>query len=588
MKAITYICFVILTCIALGFGTAQAQENLAQQAYAIFEQSCLKCHGPHGSFTEQLIIQSSQALIDTGKVIPGNPDASIFYRRLIETAVEKRMPLGEPPLAPAAVETIRQWIQAGAPDWNAFLVSDTDFITTAAMLTTISDHIQSLEPFYRRSARYFTSTHLYNAGETTETLRAYQRALSKLVNSLSWGGEVINPEPIDAHGTIFYIDLRHYEWDKNGAWTQLEPEYPYQIAFDPETQADLHEKLAYLRQEMNCEVPFVHVDWFLATASLPPLYHDILGLPDTDRELEQRLGVNVAENLQNAPGIRVWRAGFNESGVSAHNRVVERHTSGFGAYWKSYDFAGSSGAQDIFTHPLTFRHDGGEVVFNLPNGLQGYYISDASGNRIDEAPISIVRNLAASDPVVRNGLSCIGCHTKGIKTFEDEVRAVVSRLPDTPAKAQALRLYVPQAEMSARVAKDTDRYREALEATGDVFGGIEPVHRFYEAFQRPVDAVHAAAAVGLETEVFLAKIRENPSLRGLGVSPLESPNGNVQRDTWTSNFDAVIAALYSPGATVALPDVQVPDYRPEDLVSIPDPNLRDCNRKSCSVKPLVL
>ena len=318
----------------------------------------------------------------------------------------------------------------------------------------------------------------------------------------------------------------------------------------------------------------MHVDWFLATASLPPLYHDILGLPDTDRELEQRLEVNVAENLQNAPGIRVWRAGFNESGVSAHNRVVERHTSRFGAYWKSYDFAGSSGAQDIFTHPLTFRHDGGEVVFNLPNGLQGYYISDASGNRIDEAPISIVRNLAASDPVVRNGLSCIGCHTKGIKTFEDEVRAVVSRLPDTPAKAQALRLYVPQAEMSARVAKDTERYREALEATGDVFGGIEPVHRFYEAFQRPVDAVHAAAAVGLETEVFLAKIRENPSLRGLGVSPLESPNGNVQRDTWTSNFDAVIAALHSPGATVTPPDVQVPDYRPEDLVSIPDLNLR--------------
>ena len=149
MKAVTYISFVILTCIALGFGTAQAQENLAQQAYAIFEQSCLKCHGPHGSFTEQLIIQSSQALIDTGKVIPGNPDASIFYRRLIETAVEKRMPLGEPPLAPAAIETIRQWIQAGAPDWNVFLRSDTDFITPAAMLTTISDHIQSLQRLVR-------------------------------------------------------------------------------------------------------------------------------------------------------------------------------------------------------------------------------------------------------------------------------------------------------------------------------------------------------------------------------------------------------------------------------------------------------
>ena len=117
MKSVTYICFVILTCVALGFGTAQAQENLAQQAYTIFQQSCLNCHGPHGSFTEALVIQSSRALINTGKVIPGNPDGSIFYRRLIETAVEKRMPLGQPPLAPEMIQTIRQWIQAGAPNW---------------------------------------------------------------------------------------------------------------------------------------------------------------------------------------------------------------------------------------------------------------------------------------------------------------------------------------------------------------------------------------------------------------------------------------------------------------------------------------
>ena len=67
-----------------------------------------------------------------------------------------------------------------------------------------------------------------------------------------------------------------------------------------------------------------HVDWFIATASLPPLYHDILDLPETDRELEERLEVNVVENIRNAPGKRVWRAGFNDSGVSNHNRVVER------------------------------------------------------------------------------------------------------------------------------------------------------------------------------------------------------------------------------------------------------------------------
>ena len=581
MKIVKYISLVILTLTTLGFGTAQAQENLAQEAYTIFQQSCFGCHGEHGYFTEALVIQSRQGLIDTGTVIPGNPDGSEFYKRLTEDTPEKpQMPWGQPALSDAAIETIRRWIQAGAPNWE--VQYDINFITTDAMLNTIQGHLETLSAFDRPSARYFTLTHLYNAGESPEALLAYKIALSKLVNSLSWGFDVINPTPIDLQETIFYIDLRHYEWDvRNEAWTQIEREYPYSIEFDPETQAGLHEKLTNLRTEMDCEVPFVHVDWFLANASLPPLYHDILDLPETDRELAQQLEVNVTRNINSAPGIRVWRAGFNDSGVSNNNRVVERHTSRYGAYWKSYDFAGSVGTQNIFTHPLSFSEDGGEVVFNLPNGLQAYYISNASGNRIDEAPTTIVSNPAASNPAVRNGLSCMGCHTEGMKTFEDEVRAVILKAPDGLAKDQGLRLYVEQSVMDDHVEEDTKRYREALEKTGGVFGGIEPVHRFHEAFQGPVDAAHAAAAVGLETEMFLEKIRENPSLQRLGLSALESENGDVKRDAWTSNFADVVSAIYSDDPVPPLP----PDPRPIPPFDIPDANLRTAIEEALGKAP---
>ena len=342
------------------------------------------------------------------------------------------MPLGQPRLPAAAIQVIGDWILAGAPDWQ-MPERDTDFITPTEMLETIEKHVNSLSPFDRAFTRYFTITHLYNAGESAEALHAYRRALSKLVNSLSWGREVIKPQPIDPEETIFYIDLRDYEWEiGTNRWTLIEAEYPYEVEFDAPTQTSLREKLTNLRQEMECEVPFMHVDWFLATASLPPLYHDILDLPGTDRELEQQLDVNVVENIRNAAGRRVWRAGFNDSGVSNNNRVVERHISRYGAYWKSYDFAGSVGTQNIFTHPLSFTHDGGEIVFNLPNGLQAYYLVDAGGNRLDAAPIKIVRNPAASDPTVRNGLSCIGCHTEGMKVFEDEVRGVVEQMRIPP------------------------------------------------------------------------------------------------------------------------------------------------------------
>ena len=565
-----------LLILILGYQTVEAQQNLAQQAYEILEHNCSGCHGEHGTFTEQLIIRSSQELIETGAIIPGNPNGSKFYQRLIETDLAKRMPLNAPPLTQEALNTIHQWIQTGATDWTTFTRPDIDFITPNQVLETIEDHVESLAPFDRAFARYFTLTHLYNAGETTEALRAYSVALSKLVNSLSWGFEVKKPTPIDPRETIFHIDLRHYEWDiRNEAWTQIEREYPYKIEFDPETQAGLNEKLTNLREEMRCEVPFVHVDWFLATASLPPLYHDILDLPETDRELERELDVNVARNIQSAPGVRVWRAGFNDSGVSNNNRVVERHTSRYGAYWKSYDFAGSVGAQNIFTHPLSFTPDGGEIIFNLPNGLQAYYISDDAGNRIDVAPTTIVSNPAASDPAVRNGLSCIGCHTEGMKTFEDTVRASVQRAQNPRFdKEQALRLYVEKAVMDARLDEDKTRYETALRETGGIPGGIEPVHRFHEVFHDPLNASYAAAAVGLETDVFLQEIREKSSLQNLGLTGLID-GGNVQRDTWTDRFDEVIAALNSPEESSITPIViDRTQPTPTGAVYIPDANLR--------------
>ena len=556
----------------VGSQNVSAQQQIAQDAYAIFEQSCLICHGPDGAYKETLLIEHN-ALIQNGTVVPGNPDASELYNRLLTTDAAKRMPLGQPQLSTQAIDTIRNWILAGAPDWTTVATTNGDFISPAEILNTIETHLMSLSAFDRAFARYFTLTHLYNAGVAPSILQEYRKGLYKLVNSLSWGSTVTNPQPIDPQGTILYIDLRHYEWDRNNGWTKIETAYPYHISFDAPTQTALKEQLGRLQTEMKSDIPSVHVDWFVAQASLPPLYHDLLSLPLTDRELEARLEVDVAQNLLNAPGVRVWRAGTNNSGVSNNNRVIERHASRYGAYWKSYDFAGSVGTQNIFTHPLSFTHNGGEAIFNLPNGLQGYYLANASGLRLDAAPINIVSNPAASDPTVRNGLSCLGCHTEGMKTFEDQVRSVIESNA-TPAydKAQALRLYVEQSEMDARLGEDMERYRVALTKTGGAVGDIEPISRFHEVFQGPVDAAYAAAVVGLETEAFQEKIRENIGLQNIGLLVLES--GSVKRDTWTSSFPDILFALDFPKLVDKPPVVPETDRLPGAFVHIPDTNLR--------------
>ena len=574
MNRITYIVRIVFVFIVLGFSSADAQERIAEQAYQIFQAHCMTCHGDQGTHKEILLIDRA-SLIKSGTVVPGDLQGSAFYRRITENTVLKpQMPLGTPPLSAAAIDTVERWILAGAPEWD--VSRDVNFITPEAMLKQLSAHLSTLPEFDRPFARYFTMTHLYNAGESPETLHLYRTALSKLVNSLSWGSEVINPQPIDALETLFYIDLRKYEWDIRGdAWGQIETVYPYTIEYAAESDPVLFLYLTSLREGTDSNVPFVHVDWFLATAALPPLYHDILDLPATDSLLETALDVNVERNLQTAPGVRVLRAGFNDSGVSNHNRVVERHTSRYGAYWKSYDFAGSSGKRNVYTYPLSFDPDGGEIVFHLPNGLQAYLIVDADGQRIDVAPTSIVSNPQASDPAVHNGLSCIGCHTEGMKPFTDTVRAaILSEKNPAYDEEQALRLYVEKTEIDPWVKKDTDQFRDALEATGAVFGGlVEPVSFAHEAYIGPVSASHAAAAVGVETEVFLTEIREKSSLQSLGLLVLDAEGGNVKRDAWTANFAQVIVALNSSDDIVTRPDPD-PDLPPDGLVSIPDPNLR--------------
>ena len=538
---------------------SSAQENIAQEVYAIFQQNCLGCHGKGGAFTEELIMEYPE-LINSGTVIPGDPEASELYKRLLgDTDRGQQMPLGQSPLTPTAINTIHRWIAEGAPDWET--QHDINFISPAVMLNSIKTHLEALNPFDRGFARYFTLTHLHNAGETQGTLHAYQTAFSKLANSLSWGVEIHNPQPIGNH--IFYIDLRNYNWDVTDAWTHIEAIYPYAYGFGLPTYETL-------QQLTDSNIPYVYIDWFIANASQPPLYNEILDLPDTDRELETRLGVDVAQNIKNAPGVHVWRAGFTDSGVSTNNRVVERHTSQYGAYWKSYDFAGSVGKQNIFVHPMSFNHDGGEVVFNLPNGLQAYYLSDARGNKLDEAPVEIVSDPAASDPTVKNGISCIGCHTEGMKTFEDEVRHEIEKTQNPLYdKAHALRLYVEKDVMDILIEFDKQRYQTALTAaTGETFSEIEPISRFYERFNGTLDAAHAAASLGLRTENFLEKIQQNFNLQRLGLGVLET--GEIKRDTWTSNFKSILFALRTPPAPTRTDITRAPD----DVVYIPDPNLR--------------
>jgi serine/threonine-protein kinase len=165
--------------------------------------------------------------------------------------------------------------------------------------------------------------------------------------------------------------------------------------------------------------------------------------------------------------------------VSKQNRLLDRHRALHGSYWKSYDFAKGDGKAALVRHPLgpvfkdhpfpgeAFEHDGGEIIFHLPNGLQGYLLVDKAGKRIDDGPLEIVhdKNEWADSPLITNGLSCMGCHKDGMKRFEDKVRAQLTI--NGAAREKADELFADSRQMKAALDADEERFlTAALRAMG--------------------------------------------------------------------------------------------------------------------------
>ena len=326
----------------------------------------------------------------------------------------------EPQERAAMLEAIVAWQEAGAPSLNP--PPPSDFISHDQIEEEVRSDLEDLSGDLKENARYISFANISNNPSLASKIRIYEDALNKLVNSLSWSPNLVNAVPINERRDIFRIDLRDYRWSES-LWDSIEAVYPY-------SGLDFAGNL-YLRG-----------DWFISNASKPPLYHEILELPANLFELNAYLGIDIGKNIEE---FYAKRAAFTESGPSENNRLIEYHQMRFGDYWISYDFIASTGKKNLMQFPLgpdapvgvneidglavnSFEHDGGEVIFNLPNGLQAYYVTDSFGTRIDVAPVEVVSHPERPGRQVTNGISCMTCHSKGIIPQEDQVWPQITKL----------------------------------------------------------------------------------------------------------------------------------------------------------------
>jgi serine/threonine-protein kinase len=554
--------------LAAGPAAAADPAELAARAKEVFRGRCAECH--NGAKARAGVnVLDRDGLIKKEKVVPGKPDDSIVYQHISATDETVMPPKGRPPLTAEQVDAVRKWIAAGAPPFPADAppppepvkekdkplkdVAGVDYV-----LKQILAHVRATPAGDRPFLRFFSINHVLTAGATPDKLADHWHALAKAINHLSREPRLVRPRSIDAPAdTVFVVDVRELGWhrkpfqvvagDKKSAssitvFDLALLEYPYAVAYeDSETFDRLAEEFLAPAEQVR-PIPYLRADWFCSVVTQPPLYEDFLQLPFTVAELEKELGVDADFNLEHRTA---KRAGMTVSGVSRNNRVVERHPSRHGMYWKSFDFRTSKGPENVFKDPVTFQASGGEMIYRLPNGLQGYYVADGRGQRLDAAPTDIVVDKFAADKTVRNGLGCVRCHDQGIKEFADTVRPAVEALPGKPGfdRQRTLDLYPPQSDLDALVKDDREVFHAAMKRLLGEPPDREPLIPVTTGFlDDPLSAAAAASELGLADGSKLTAAYRTPQFAGLGLGPLAS-GGVVRRDAWEDNYDQAVRGL---------------------------------------------
>ncbi|MEZ5923073.1 MAG: DUF4384 domain-containing protein [Hyphomicrobiaceae bacterium] len=518
--------------------------------FQILEKHCARCH-QDGKLVNRLrpaknfgdVLDLKRIALDPNLIQPGNPDASRIYKQI----VKKEMPYdtyyefsGAEPTE-AEVAALRDWIEGLGQSQTASCEAH-KFVTNEDLVGAIAADLQS-EPDHRvKGMRYFTLTNIANACAGEEELEVYRQGFVKLLNSLSRNPDVVRLNTVDEAKTIIKVNLEDLNWTSED-WEKLVSAYPY--AIDPDVKLN-----EFIKQATDTNLAYIRADWMAFAASRPPLYHTILKLPTSFDGLQKELKLDIKSNLEK---FLAKRAGFQVSGVSRNNRLIERHGIETGAFWTSYDFAGNKDKQNLLEHPLgpdgenAFTHDGGETIFSLPNGFNGYYLNTAKGDQLNTGPTNIVQDTTQKDLAVTNGISCFGCHDQGFRKAKDDIRAHVEndRTFSKEVRDAVTALYPTHEEMDVVIENDVKSFRAAMEKAGlnpDLkYGGIEMINALSKQYEKDVNLKLAAAEFGLSDEEFVSR------LEGAGGEAFRIKRrleqGVIPRDTFEVGFKNLLVKV---------------------------------------------
>jgi hypothetical protein len=373
---------------------------------------------------------------------------------------------------------------------------------------------------------------------------------------------------IDPAETIFRVRLDDFRCDQMW-WTRIFNSNPYkpstEVATDPLPLTELETTHLCLRG-----------DWFINATQQAPLYYDLLQLPKTDRELEQRLGIDSKADLQdtivNSSLRRMLRVGVALSGIAQCNRLLERHSiakakgtryadwsnKSLPAYWKTYDFDDDREDRNLFRYPLgpgdgrgsPFNHNGGEIVFHLPNGLVAFMVIDSLGNRWDASPIRThgthLAESIKSRPDAPAARSCMSCHSSGTEPASDSLGGYIK------GHESAFPKEVVQAVMGMH--SNGEVVKQVMDTDANIFKaarkrawlGAEYQDNHADVSMYTYEMALDRRSVAAELSISIGELEKNLANCELyiqaAVGPLIEPEGQISRERFSGVFSQIVSA----------------------------------------------
>jgi mono/diheme cytochrome c family protein len=544
---------------------------------AIFENNCIGCHSEGSVSTKKFDdILNVQQLKDKG-IVSTEAEKSPLY--LSVTRDKKRMPLGEDPLSQEDVGAIVAWMKEGSPAFaedQGTEQAPKPYVSYENEVACISYDVSRLTYYDAQYVRYLTLATIYNMGDPLRLKKA-QWAVHKLLNSISFNPHLTKAAAVDGYGVIWRLDLRDYDLEAHDWDVVLLKLYPYAIDFFEDEEFDGYE--VNIQQKTRSPQAFLRGDWFVNTVSQPPIYERFLGLPGTLQELDALLRLDKFRDYYHQD---LARAAIRHSGVAHYNRVVDRRDLRFWSqgqkidsyYWITYDVADlADKLKNFFAFPFgprelnhlyvgktdawylenkLFKHDAGEVIFGLPNGLQAFYLANNKGVQQVEVPLTIAADRKNKAPqigttpfAIVNGVSCMGCHSAGVNPYADQLRNhVLNTAGFTKKQVDDLLYILPEQENLNRALNGyNDTFRLAMGKIVDDETALDPSHepvfhtsKYYEDY---LTIRQLGFEVGLPEKEIKACLFHSPDLSRI-LSLTDPEHDIVSRDVVEQHFHTIL------------------------------------------------